>query len=570
MDENTENKETRAPSLPSNDAPAQLEDNEHENTAKERSLQTPQLSASEDQDHEQKYVSGLQLVIIMTSLSLAGFLMLLDTSIVATAIPRITDHFHSLDDIGWYAGAYQLSSATLQPLTGKMYNQFSTKWTFMSFFAIFELGSLLCAVAISSSMFIVGRAIAGMGLAGLVNGCLTIIAGIAPLHKRAVLTGTLMGIVQLGIVCGPLVGGALTEYTSWRWCFYINLPIGAVAAFALLFTDVRDQVKKPPASAVLRNIYHELDLLGFALFAPAAIQLLLALQYGGNEYAWNSSVVIGLFCGSAATFVVWAVWNRRQGDNALIPVSMARRRVVWTCCLTQMLLMTVAFISAYFLPLYFQGVRGKSPVISGVYTLPSILSQLFAAVLSGVLVERVGYVIPFALFGSSIATISSGLFSLFSPNTPAGKWAGFQILNGFGRGIAMQMPMLALQANVQPHELSSANSLLAFSQYIGGAIFLVVGNTVFSETLKHELATHVPGVNGAAVAAAGATAFRHIVPPAILPAVLKAYARGIDNTFFIAVATGSLSTVTALGLGWVDLRKKKEPEKKVTEKKEDA
>jgi MFS family permease len=178
-------------------------------SVKEGGSQQTQLQ--QDTSKEPEFISGLPLGLVIVSISLVTFLTLLDTSIIATAIPRITDEFHSLPDVGWYGSAYQLASASLQPLTGKIYTYFRSKWCYLCFFGLFELGSLLCGTATSSRMLIVGRAVAGMGSSGIVNGGLTILASSLPLEKRAVYTGTLMGISQLGVVLGPLIGGVLTE-----------------------------------------------------------------------------------------------------------------------------------------------------------------------------------------------------------------------------------------------------------------------------------------------------------------------------------------------------------------------
>jgi hypothetical protein len=172
---------------------------------------------------ETEYIEGVQLFLVLLSVTLACFVMLLDTSIISTAIPRITDQFQSLQDVGWYGSAYQLASAVLQPLTGKIYTNFVIKWSFLAFFFIFELGSVICGAANSSTMLIVGRAVAGIGAAGLMNGGATIVTAAVPVHRRALLVGIIIGVAQMGVVCGPLVGGALTEYSTWRWCFYINV-----------------------------------------------------------------------------------------------------------------------------------------------------------------------------------------------------------------------------------------------------------------------------------------------------------------------------------------------------------
>lgn len=257
--------------------------------------------------------------------------------------------------------------------------------TFLSFLGLFELGSLLCGVANSSKMLIVGRAVAGLGSSGLVNGALTILAACLPLAKRPVYMGFMMSISQLGIVLGPLVGGALTEYTTWRWCFYINLPIGGVTAAILLFTSIPDQTVRTSGVPLTDIFRKKLDLLGFAIFAPAAIQFFLALEWGGTRYAWDSAKIIGLLCGGAATFVVFLAWEYRKGDMAMIPFSMMRRKVIWSSCLVQLFFFGGVVTMSYYLPIYFQAVKGASPTMSGVDLLPSILSQVLLSLICGIL-----------------------------------------------------------------------------------------------------------------------------------------------------------------------------------------
>lgn len=165
-----------------------------------------------------EWISGLPLCILMVTLSIVMFLALLDSSIIGAATPSITNEFHSLDDVGWYGSAYQLTSAALQPLTGKLYAQLNKKWTYAIFFALFELGSLLCGASQSSMMLVIARAVAGMGVAGLQNGSMTILSCSVPLERRPSLNGILFAASQLGMVLGPILGGAFTSYASWRWC----------------------------------------------------------------------------------------------------------------------------------------------------------------------------------------------------------------------------------------------------------------------------------------------------------------------------------------------------------------
>ena len=225
----------------------------------------------------------------------------------------------------------------------------------------------------------------------------------------------------------------------------------------LVLVRIPQQHPRPPPMSVVRSLHSKLDLLGFAIFAPALIMLLLALQWGGTTYTWNSSQIIGLFCGAGATFVVFLTWNYHKGDAAMIPFSIARRRTVWASCIVYGLFMGNLYTASYWVPVYFQGVKGASPTMSGVYILPMIIAHIFAALSSGPIgkdifpmvgtanaltVNKLGYYIPVALFAAVLLSVGSGLMATFSPSTPTGKWIGYQILYGAGRGLGLQMVCL--------------------------------------------------------------------------------------------------------------------------------
>ena len=366
-----------------------------------------------------------------------------------------------------------------------------------------------------------------------------------------------MGIGQLGLVSGPLIGGVLTQYATWRWCFLINLPIGGLVAALLLFTHIPEQTPKPPPRQVLRELHKMLDLPGFAIFAPACVMLLLPIQWGGNQYPWNSSIVIGLICGAGATFVVWFAWDYYKKDAALIPLPMLRKQHVWASCLVFGFLSAAMFTTSYWLPIYFQGVRGKSPSISGVYLLPGILSQLFGAVLSGRLVGKFGFYLPWAVASAVLTSIGYGLLTTLDPHTSVGKWVGYQILFGAGRGFGLQMPLVAIQNLLPPAQIPVAMSQIMFSATLAGALFLSFANTIFTNSLRTLIPKDAPGADVEAIIAAGAYKFRHVVDKAELSGVLKAYSRSIDDVFYMCAALAIACFVFSWLLGWVDIREKK-------------
>ena len=273
---------------------------------------------------------------------------------------------------------------SLQPLSGKIATVFSLRWTYQIFFIIFLFGSLLCGVATSSKMFIIGRAVAGIGGAGVVSGGLSVIAIVTPPDKRALFTGFLTSLYVLGTVVAPIVGGALTENATWRWCFFINLPAGAVTIGALLLF-----FNPPPNFAVqkfsTRQKVLQLDLIGCGLFVASIIMVLLALEWGGNQYPWNSPTVIGLFVGFGSTILGFAIWELHKGDQAMIPFSVLRQRPILFSVLFGFLLLGSYVIPAYYLPEWFQIVKGVDPTHSGIMMLPLVISQILGSIFSGVL-----------------------------------------------------------------------------------------------------------------------------------------------------------------------------------------
>ncbi|KAJ9130825.1 Major facilitator superfamily domain, general substrate transporter [Pleurostoma richardsiae] len=507
----------------------------------------------EPQDHE--YLAGLRLFLVLSGLTLAIFLMLLDASIVATAVPTITSDFHSLEDIGWYGTAYLLTNCACQPLSGKIYSYFNVKWTFLCFFALFELGSALCGAAQSSAMLIIGRAVAGMGASGLLNGGYTILALIVPTSKQATLRGVLIGLSFFGLLAGPLVGGAFTSNATWRWCFYLNLPCGAVIALFIIVIPIPDYRVAGDGTQTALERLKKLDITGFLLFGPTVVMLILALQWGGTRYVWSSATIIGLFCGSFGNLLAFLVWEYHVGAEALIPLALLRRRVIWTSCLNMAFLIGCTITTAYYFPVWFQAVRDETPVQSGVDMLPIIGTNTVVTMITGAMIGRVGYYTPFALASGLFTAVGSGLVTTIRPGSSRSRRIGFQILQGM-QGLGFQVPILAVQNGVRREEVSVANALVVFAQNLSAAVFLSLGEVIFSTELHRFLELYAPGADAEAIVAAGAAAaeMRATVPPELLPQVEHAYSDTFDRVMYLATASAAAAFLVALCMGWVRMK----------------
>lgn len=273
----------------------------------------------------------------------------------------------------------------LQPLSGKLSTIFSIRWTYLVFFGVFLLGSLLCGAANSSTMFIVGRAVAGIGGAGVVSGGLSVIALVTPTAQRPLFSGLILSLYVVGTVIAPIIGGAFTTRVSWRWCFYINLPTGAVTVATLLFFFHPPQNNKAAAQekTILQRIL-QLDLIGCVLFVSSIVMFFIALQWGGGEYDWDSATIIGLFVGFVVSMLLFIGWQIRKGETALIPLTLLNDRSVVLSIIFGFLFMGAFIVPVYYLPEWFQIVNGASPMRSGVMLLPSVCAQVFGAIASGV------------------------------------------------------------------------------------------------------------------------------------------------------------------------------------------
>ncbi|KAJ5710624.1 hypothetical protein N7488_004780 [Penicillium malachiteum] len=505
----------------------------------------------EDGDVDE-FLPPAKLLLVMIALILAVFCLALDNTIIVTAIPRITDDFHSLDDVGWYGSAYLLTSSTMTLLFGKIYTFYPLKWIYLLSLFIFELGSLICGVSPNSVGLICGRAVAGLGAAGLFSGSLLILTQSVPLNRRPLFTGLIEAGYGAATVAGPLLGGAFTDRLTWRWCFYINLPFGAVTGIGILFFFKSS--KSFSNRADFKSQLREFDPIGNFFLLVAIVCLFLATQWGGSKYAWDNARIIVLFILAAIFAIIFAFSQYWLQERATMPPRLLLNRNVWGClwyCMTEG---GAFFLFIYYLPIWFQAIKGVSAIESGIMGLPLILGQVISALVASAIVTIFGYYTPFLLLSAVFMSVGSGLLSTLEPNSDSGKWIGFQIILAIGVGLGRQQPFIAVQAALPTADIPTATSLMVLGQTLGGAVFIAAAQAVFQNELVKNLRLYAPDADVGAVLRGGATSLRQNVPQKLLPAVLQAYNDAITHAFYIGVALAAACIIGPIFVEWKSVK----------------
>ncbi|KAH0383204.1 MFS general substrate transporter, partial [Aureobasidium melanogenum] len=495
------------------------------------------------------YPKGATLTFIVLALVLSVFLSALDITIVATAIPKITDQFHELDKQAWYGSAFFLTSGSFQASWGKAYKYLPLKWTFLSAIMIFEIGSLLCGIAPNSDVLIIGRAVAGVGCAGMGTGGYTIIAFLVEPAKRPTYTGVMGFSYCIASVIGPLVGGAITSNTTWRWCFYINLPVGAVTVLIILLF-FRTPPGAKPIAASWREKFFQADLVGVALIMGALVTYSLAMQYGGQLKPWNSSVVIGLLVGFVLILALFVAWEWYSGERAVIVPRLLMQRHVGIGSIFAFFFAGSYYLVIYYLPIYFQIIDGATPIMSGVDTLPLILAATLAVVSAGLFLTKTGLAAPLQLCSAAVGVLGCGLVYTLDIDTSTGKWIGYQILGALGWGAGFQIPIMICQARAAPEDIPSVTAIILFFLNVGGGLLINASGSAFVNRTLAVLPTTAPDIDPSMVITTGATQLHTVFTKDQLPGIIQAYMAGIKVTFAIALAATCISFIVSLLGDW--------------------
>ncbi|KAL4778169.1 major facilitator superfamily domain-containing protein [Aspergillus varians] len=489
--------------------------------------------------------------LILLGMYLSIFLVAIDRTIIATAIPSISNEFHSIKDIGWYGSAYMLTGASFNPIFGRIYQVYSTKWTFISSIVVFEVGSAVCGAAPSSIAFIIGRAIAGLGSAGIFSGGMMVIIPLIPLRKRPMFISIFGMTFAVSSVIAPIIGGAFTDNVTWRWCFYLNLPIGGFTIIAvLLFFHVPSPRREQ--RGVKAHIMR-LDPFGVLLIVPSMVCLILALEWGGTTYPWSAPKMIGLLVTFAVLLVAFAVLETLTPETAMMPTRVILNRSVAGSMVFVFLIVAAMMSIVYYINMWFQVVKGDSAIRAGLSTIPMVLSLVIVGILSSAVTQRIGYYVPSMLVAPVMSSVGAGLLSTLTPSSNHSYWIGYQVVFGLGIGCGFSTSNLAVQTVLPRADVPIGMALMFFMQQLGGAVFLAVDENLVSTNLVKRL-SHVQGLDVHMIVDTGATDLRHLVPSSELQTVVEAYNYALTRIFILAAAVAASCILGALVVEWRSIK----------------
>ena len=491
-------------------------------------------------------LSHRRVLVIIGALMLGLFLAALDQTIVSTALPTIVADLHGASHLSWVVVAYLLAATVSTPLWGKLGDQYGRKVFFQAAILIFLAGSVCSGLSHTMVQLIGFRALQGLGGGGLMVGTQAIVGDIVPPRDRGRYQGLFGAVFGVASVAGPLLGGVFVEQLSWRWIFYINVPIGAVALLVV--------ASRVPGH--MRRIHHVIDYLGTAFLVLAAGCLVLFTSLGGTTYRWGSPQIIAPGVAGVVFTGIFALVERRATEPVL-PLHLFSDRTFSVANFVGFIVGFAMFGSITYLPLFFQIVRGESPTISGLQLLPLMAGMLFVSIGSGQIISRTGRYRIFPIVGTFGITLGLFLLSRMGIATGTAAAAFYMLVLGLGLGAVMQVLVLIVQNAVPYSELGVATSGATFFRSIGGSFGAAIFGAIFSNVLVGNLVRHLHGARlPSGLSSSGVTpAILDKLPPAIHHGFVAAYAQSIQTVFIIAAPIGLIAFAAAWLIPHVELRR---------------
>ncbi|MGH2909861.1 MAG: MDR family MFS transporter [Solirubrobacteraceae bacterium] len=489
---------------------------------------------------------GRRRVLIVVGALLLGMLLAsLDQTIVSTALPTIVGDLGGASHIAWIVTAYLLASTVSTPLWGKLGDLYGRKVFFQSAIVIFLVGSALSGLSGSLTALIAFRALQGLGAGGLIVGAQAIIGDVVTPRERGKYQGLFGAVFAVSTVIGPLLGGFLTQNASWRWVFYVNLPIGAVA---LVVTTL-------VLPSNLTRVHHVIDYAGAVLLTLGVTALVLLASLGGSTYAWGSAPVIILGVGGVVLLIGWALVERRAVEP-ILALKLFANKVFSTTSAIGFVVGFALFGVVTFLPVFLQVAKGADPTNAGLQLVPLMAGLLTTSTISGLLISRWGRYKVFPVLGTAVMTVGLYLLSTVSAGTPDLVMYAYMVVLGLGLGGVMQVLVIAVQNAVGHANLGVATAGATFFRSIGGSFGTAIFGAIFASLLSSRLASHLKGLAipkglGASVSP---SELRHLTP-AVHQGVAAAYSSTIDTVFLVAVPIAAVAFVLTWLLPEIRLRR---------------